>query len=192
MVGYEQLLELDALYLLEFSPQVLDIKEQPFKFHYGLEGRIRRYTPDFAVTLVDGSVRVIEVKPSRSLAKPAVKTKMAAIEDAMGRQGYDFLIRSEVEIRHEPRLGNLKTLFKYRRNVVTPDLLCSLQRLIKLHMSNPVMTLGNFADLLGSLDLAMTLLAHGQISYDHDHAFNRELSVTINQPEVGHGLENWL
>lgn len=192
MIEYEQLLELDALFLLEFSPQVLDIKEQPFKFHYGLSGRMRRYTPDFALTLPDGSVLVIEVKPSRSLAKYEVQTKMAAIEEAMGRQGYDFLIRSEVEIRREPRLGNLKQLFKYRRKAVTADLLIILQKLIKLHKSNPSMMLGEFADLLGSMEWAMTLLAHGQVSYDSDVPLGRELAVTINRREVSHGLENWL
>ncbi|MFC3626993.1 TnsA endonuclease N-terminal domain-containing protein [Vogesella amnigena] len=192
MIGYEQLLELDALYLLEFSPQVLDIKEQPFKFHYGLSGRMRRYTPDFALTLSDGSALVIEVKPSRSLAKHEVQAKMEAIEEAMGRQGYNFLVRSEVEIRREPRLGNLKQLFKYRRNAVTADLLIGLQRLVKLHKSNPVMMLGEFADLLGSMKLAMALLANGQVSYDSDAPLGSKLAVTINRREVSHGLENWL
>lgn len=42
------------------------------------------------------------------------------------------------------------------------------------------MLLWLLADLLGSMGLAMTLLAHGQVSYDHYHALNRELSPHHN------------
>lgn len=45
MVSYEQLLERDLLYLCDFARQVVDIREQPFKFRYAMGNKIRRYTP---------------------------------------------------------------------------------------------------------------------------------------------------
>ncbi|VEB41065.1 TnsA endonuclease N terminal [Chromobacterium violaceum] len=90
MVPFEQLLERDALYLFDFAPQIADIREQPFKFQYAMSNKVRRYTPDYALTMRDGSILIVEVKPTRSLAKPEVREKLLYIRYAMQRQGHQF------------------------------------------------------------------------------------------------------
>ena len=67
MVHHEGLLELDAIYLFEASPQIVRYREQPVTIKYPDGARLRRYTPDFELVLTTGEVVLIEVKPMRSL-----------------------------------------------------------------------------------------------------------------------------
>lgn len=56
------LLELDAIYHFETSPLVCAYTEQPETVRYPDGNRLRRYTPDFALFLADGSSALIEIK----------------------------------------------------------------------------------------------------------------------------------
>ena len=70
MVEYESLLERDAIYLFEHSPGVVSFQEQPEVIMYEYENKIRKYYPDFAVTLNSEAVIHIEVKPQIKLNCP--------------------------------------------------------------------------------------------------------------------------
>ncbi|MGV9678211.1 TnsA endonuclease N-terminal domain-containing protein [Nocardia sp. NPDC003482] len=65
-VGYDSLVELDFIRSLEESDLVEDYCEQPLEIEYDLDGRKRRYFPDFIVTLRDGRRFLVEVKAALS------------------------------------------------------------------------------------------------------------------------------
>ncbi len=71
-VGYESLLERDRLWVADFDPRVTWIAGQPFWFKRGDGGCPRRHVPDFLLRLSDEGFLVVDVKPERMLAKPAV------------------------------------------------------------------------------------------------------------------------
>lgn len=192
MVAFEQLLERDALYLFEFSPQVLAIREQPFKFSYADGGRMRRYTPDFALTLSDHSELVIEVKPSRSLAKPEVQAKLAAISDAMVRQGHRFLVLSDDVIRAEPRLSNLKLLFPHLSHPVSDAKCRRLRALVGSHTLEGVPQVKTLAEHFGGVPAVLHLLAHSLIGADGSQPIEQNTPVSLLPEEVDHVGIDWL
>lgn len=192
MISFEQLLERDALYLFEFSPQVLDIHGQPFKFFYADGGRTRRYTPDFALTLSDHSQLVIEVKPRKSLAKPEVQAKLAAISDAMERQGHHFMVLSDEVIRVEPRLPNLKLLFPHLRQPVSDAARCRLRALAATPSPGTLFLVKVLAEHFGGVPAVLHLLAHGLIGADSSLPIDQNTPVSLLPEEVDHVGINWL
>ncbi|MBP4051626.1 TnsA endonuclease N-terminal domain-containing protein [Chromobacterium violaceum] len=192
MVAYEQLLERDALYLFEFSPQVKAFREQPPKFFYADGGKVRRYTADFELTLPDGSLLLIEVKPTRSLKKNEVQAKLDVIGDAMARQGHQFIVLTEKIIRVEPRLGNLKILFPYLCQPI-PAALCLQLRQIP-HLANPKapILMQELIEHLGSRANVLRLLAHGLIGFDCMQPITLDSQIVLFPEEVDHVGIDWI
>lgn len=110
MVHHEGLLELDAIYLLEASPHVASYREQPTTITYPDGGRVRRYTPDFEVTLASGKSIWIEVKPSDLLCREDIQHKLNCVSEQMERTQQTFVILSDDVLRREPRQSNARAI----------------------------------------------------------------------------------
>ncbi|PXX42957.1 TnsA endonuclease N-terminal domain-containing protein [Aquitalea magnusonii] len=184
MVGFEQLLERDALYLFDFAPQVVDIKEQPFKLRYAMGNKVRRYTPDFALTKRDGSILIVEVKPARSLARLEVNEKLRHIRDAMQRQGHEFIVLSSDAIRAPHRLDNLKQLHRYLRQSFSLEDRLARQQLLSHFGRSGRATIGQLAQELGSFGAIMRLVAHGLVSCDLDRPVTTDTVITLTEQEA--------
>ena len=110
MVHHEGMLELDAIYLLEASPQVVRYREQPITITYPDGNRARRYTPDLEVTLADGQSIWVEVKPAVFLLKDEVQHKLACVAKQLQRNEQRFVVLTEEVLRQEPRQSNVRTI----------------------------------------------------------------------------------
>lgn len=121
MVHHEGLLELEAIYLFETSPLIVRYREQPETIHYPDGARLRRYTPDFELVLASGEVVLIEVKPVHSLQDEEVRHKLDRVAEHMQRSAMVFIILTDVSIRQEPRLSNLRWVY-HRAARVPPSL----------------------------------------------------------------------
>ena len=110
LVHHEGLLELDAIYLLETSPQVIRYREQPTTITYPDEGRVRKYTPDLEVTLQSGARIWAEVKPAVFLEREEIQHKLACVAAHLMRSGQAFVILTDDVLRQEPRQTNLRTI----------------------------------------------------------------------------------
>lgn len=110
MVHHEGLLELDAIYLLEASPQVVGYREQPKTIAYPDGDCVRKYTADLEVTLASGELIWIEVKPATFLQKAEVLHKLACVSSHLKRCGQAFVILTDEELRREPRQANVRTI----------------------------------------------------------------------------------
>jgi len=192
MIAFEQLLERDALYLFEFCPLVQDIHAQPFKFHYAFDGKTRRYTPDYALTLTDGSCMIVEIKPNRSLDKPEIKAKFEAIAAAMARQQHRFMVLTDKEIRLEPRLGNFKQLHSYLRKPYQNESRATLTRLQSHLRECGSLPLADCVPEGRSLSDLLHLLAHGLLNCDYMQPIGQQSVVSLSNGEVNHVLINWL
>lgn len=81
LVGCESLLERDRILLADFDTRVVGIASQPF-WVSGRDGtEQRRHVPDYLLSLRDGSVVVVDVKPAAMCQEPEV----AAVLDWTGR-----------------------------------------------------------------------------------------------------------
>jgi len=113
MVHWESQLERDRFYLLEADPAVLEFYEQPRTYELYVEGVLRRYTPDIEVRYAN-EVVIEEVKPSDK-----VNLDMALYEvfaSYMAKRGMRFKIVTEQEIQQQPRLDNVKCLYRYAQH----------------------------------------------------------------------------
>lgn len=115
MIHWESQLERDAVLLFEFSPGILAYREQPIRIHYSLDGKTRRYTPDFEVTLHTSDVHFIEVKPLEKTLDPEESNRLRRIQEHFERDGNTLRIITEIDIRQPVLLENLRVLFRYRR-----------------------------------------------------------------------------
>lgn len=62
-------------------------------------GKLRTYNPDFVVTYVDGTVVVVEIKPSKRLLNAKVVKKHLAATDYCKAHGMAFIVVTEKELK---------------------------------------------------------------------------------------------
>ena len=117
----EGLLELDAAYLFEANPRIARYREQPTQITYPDGARVRRYTPDFEVTLNTGAVIWVEIKPVSSLQHEDVQHKLAMVATHLSRSKQPFVVLTDAPLRLEPRQANARLICQ-RAGWVPPSL----------------------------------------------------------------------
>lgn len=120
-IHWESQLERDFVYLLEFDPIVLDYREQPETIRLTIDGKPRRYTPDFLVRTASLMV-VYEVKPADKAAHPDMVALFAAAADHYAGRGMRHQVATEADIRIRPYLDNVGLLLRYRSHPVDADI----------------------------------------------------------------------
>ena len=118
-LNFESSLERDWLLALDFSPDVISVREQPFTLTYESNGRTSKYTPDVLVQHVARSgaavCYVYEVKFREDLIAEwqTLKPRFKACIAYCRARGWRFKIVTEKHIRG-PFLKNAKFLRRYR------------------------------------------------------------------------------
>ena len=195
LVHHEGLLELDAIYLLEASPQVVRYREQPTTITYPDGNRLRRYTPDLEVTLSCGQSIWIEVKPAIFLQREEVRHKLDCVALQLKRNGQPFVILTDEVLRQEPRQSNARVIFhramrvrpsaEFARTVLArcaPSLPATLERttaLLSVHGAEPYSLLMDGllrcrmdAHLASNTQLTLSMEAdHGWFWLAQEHGF---------------------
>lgn len=120
IVMWESKLERDFLYLLEFDPDVLSYTGQPVRILYNFAGKLCRYTPDFLVVRKHKR-QIIEVKPKDRIFKGDNEQRFRIISQVCRAVGYEFKVVTEANIRVQPRLNDIRLLWKYARTPFTPQ-----------------------------------------------------------------------
>lgn len=115
----ESLLERDLTYRLEFDPSVTSYRTQAARIFFELDGKRRHYTPDFLCERKVGPPQIIEVKPKKRLS-PWFLQLYRIITPICEREGFEFVLCTEFEIRTQPFLNNIKLLWKYARIPLYP------------------------------------------------------------------------
>jgi len=168
MVHHEGLLELGAAYLFEASPKVVRYREQPITICYPDGNRLRRYTPDFELTLTTGKTVLIEVKPVRSLENDEIQHKLNRICEFMHIQERSFLILTDLVIRKEPILSNLQWI--YHKSARIPPTLEAMNVAVqryKSHFPASIKTAVSFLKKSGLDPYSLLLSGHLQCSLTH-------------------------
>lgn len=117
MVGYQSLIELDFIYLLDFDVAVTSYAEQPLNLHYKDGSKQRRYTPDFSFTR-NGQTYLVECKHHEFTQPEKNRLRWTATHRWCHDRGAVFAVVTEEMIRAGHRLENVKLLTDYARYAV--------------------------------------------------------------------------
>jgi hypothetical protein len=109
---WEALTERDAMFLYEYDREVSSYEEQPNPIFYILNDKRHRYTPDFRVVRGE-HIEIVEVKPEDKLESEELKEVFAQIRQECEKVGQKFVVITDKMIRVEPKLGNIKMLYRY-------------------------------------------------------------------------------
>lgn len=119
-------LEFDACFHFEFSAKILTFEAQPMGFEYRLDGKRRRYTPDFLVTYNDNYQPFYEIKPKHIAETEEFKETFFAQREQALSMGNDLKVLTEDDIQIYPLLDDLEIIHRY----ACDDRLNSLQHQI--------------------------------------------------------------
>jgi hypothetical protein len=92
MVQYESQLELEFLFLLEESADIVRYREQPFAVSFEHKGVKRWYFPDVFFVLECGRGTVVEVKPIFQMALKENLVKWSALRRFCADRGLGILV----------------------------------------------------------------------------------------------------
>jgi hypothetical protein len=141
-IYWESLIERDLIFLLEYDPEVTSYEEQPDPVTYMLAGKQRHLTPDFFVER-GGPTQLIEVKPEAKMKKYAEIFREVRWECRQTGRG-EFVVATEKMIRVEPKLGNIKFLFRYARTPILMKHQRLLQDFFNLKGEAPIRELAEY------------------------------------------------
>ncbi|HUS10730.1 MAG TPA: TnsA endonuclease N-terminal domain-containing protein [Pyrinomonadaceae bacterium] len=165
---YESLLERDYMYLLDYECDVTYWHEQPLRIRFSYGGKVHRYTPDLEV-LRASRKQLIEVKPKHKVDSGEWDVLFRAASSVCEQEGYDFLVLTDEVIRMQPRLENVKLLWKYARTPVLPQHQIMCSQFFQTRKDEPV-TLGDLIQLFTNKQLPKQtlycLLFWGALDFD--------------------------
>jgi len=129
----ESLLEFDACFHFEFSREILSFQAQPLTYHYQLNNKTRRYTPDFLCNFDNGDAILFEVKPKVKTLSDEFKEMFQAQKEAALEMGADLELITDEQIRVYPLLDNLKIIHRYACFDELDDLQRSILKLFQYY-----------------------------------------------------------
>jgi len=116
---------------LEFMGNVAYYQSQPFTCLFDMDGKERRYTPDFAVYFKDDLVPLIlEIKPAQFLERLYTQRKLATVARELPKLGYRFMIMTEKQIPSRTEFFNLRFLFSHRKRLPSEKVINSVLKLV--------------------------------------------------------------
>lgn len=116
-IWFESPIEHDYIHLLEVDNKVVFYEGQSVRILYTLNGRKHSYTPDFLVKR-SNVIQVVEVKPESKVSSGRNQNIFQIACRVCREKGWEFLIVTDTMIRRQPKLDNLKALWKYARTPI--------------------------------------------------------------------------
>ena len=117
MIAFESLIERDYLYVLDYEVEGLAFTEQPLTITYHHDDKERHYTPDFHL-FGRGQHVLVECKPERFVETEENLCKFAVAQEWCKKQGWEFRVVTDQQVRNGFRLQNVKLLAQYARQKV--------------------------------------------------------------------------
>ncbi|RQZ80323.1 hypothetical protein DF058_34960 [Burkholderia cenocepacia] len=181
LIQCESRLEFNAAMHFEFSPDVVRYREQPTEVTYrDRNDRVRKYFPDFELTMKDGASVHVEIKPSSKLRQAELRERLQDIAQQYVHRGQLFKVLTEREIGSASKIANLERLSYHRRpapyGFERAELLRRLARIQPL-------TFGRASSIAGSEQAVMCLLSAGCLEFDPDTALTNSTVLAFASEE---------
>ncbi len=178
MIDWESQLERRACYRFEFSPAVLQFREQPESIRLPIDGRLTKYTPDFELQMANGETWLVEIKPFDHLQRPEVSNVLSHASDWYLKHGYRFIVITDEELIEPDLESNLCFLRHFQTHVLSNDSISHALHWLK-QSSSP--TLGELHDYFGDKVSAFALLCQQLIHTDLSIFLNSRSQLFLNE-----------
>jgi TnsA endonuclease N terminal len=113
-------LQKDFMYWLEFDTDVLSYDTPAITVNYQSNGKEKSHTPDFQVVRYQKK-QIIEVKSQKTVESEKYIQLYKMLSGLYDETGWTFVVLTELEIRREPILSNIKLLYGYARESFSID-----------------------------------------------------------------------
>lgn len=167
--------ERGALRILEYDPNVAEIRTQPFTVVHQTKGKLTKTYPDIEAVMSDRTRKIIQVKAEKALLAQKVLDRLERDRVAFEACGWTYEIWTNAYVRQQPRYEILKTLHYYRAHLPTQSDVDRVREYLGTHGPQPI---GKIRDLVGShrpLEATlMPLIAHRVIAIDFMRPFTEE------------------
>jgi hypothetical protein len=178
---YEALTERDYMYLLDFDPGVSDWHEQPLQMRFSHGGKTHRYTPDLEVHR-NGKKQLVEVKPKHQVESGKWDFLFRTATSICEQESYEYIVVTDEVIRKQPRLENVKRLWKYARTRVLPQHQILCHQFFQTR-SEALITLGDLLQLFKRERVPAqglySLLFWGGLDFDLMQLLDQESQITL-------------
>lgn len=101
-IYYRSSWELKYAIWLDNEPSVVSYRYEPYSISYVSNKRtkkLRKYWPDFEIAYVDGSRKLVEIKPKRKISNALNTKKFAAAIAVCEYVGMAFVVLTEIELK---------------------------------------------------------------------------------------------
>ncbi|MET0752747.1 MAG: TnsA endonuclease N-terminal domain-containing protein [Pyrinomonadaceae bacterium] len=178
-VWFESHLERDFIYLIEFDKSVTKYLEQPFKVKYFINGKQHLYTPDFFLER-QTEKQVIEIKPQSKIESEEFIHFSNHMKDFFFGEGYEYLVITDTTIWLQPKLSNIKLLWRYARMLITTKHQILIQELFENSSSIPFSEICSFLyEAKEQKELIYTLLFHGYLLTNIEKPITMQSLISI-------------
>lgn len=178
-IWFESHIERDFIYLIEFDEDVIKYREQPFKIQYFLNGKQHYYTPDFLVKRKKKK-QIIEIKPQSKIEKVEFIHFSKHMNKLLAEEGYEYLIITDLDIRLQPRLSNIKFLWRYSRIPISTAHQILVQRIFAKSSNISFSKLSSiFSQSKQQREIIFTLIFHQYLLIDIDKPITPDSVISI-------------
>lgn len=111
MLQWESHNELNALRLLDATPNVLKFSDQPCVIRYRLGGKDFRHYPDTLVNTAKAK-SFWEIKTASDARRPDVATRTKLLTELLPAKGYEYAVVLAEDLAREPRMRQTRLVLK--------------------------------------------------------------------------------
>ena len=191
-IEYESQLEKRFIQKILLTPGVTEIIHQPFQIEYG-EALEKKYTPDFLITLQDGTKIVVEVKPEKFIPKFA--DTFDAAGDILQQRNFKFCVVSELQIDIKDEPESIDLLLRYAKGSFPHSDIEAVKQFISCTIKREISIKETCDSTNSSIHLLFHMLGRRILR------FSNEISTSINTLILGNSegesddnvfIPNWL
>lgn len=190
----------DCLLHLDTDPTVLKISPYPFEVRYSVHDRygivgVRKHRPELAILHEDGRVVIMDVIPLAIQEEGRAQRGKAVAEALWNTYRVAYSVMDERDLHIEPRLSNLRTIWRHHRDS-DPGCNVAVQRVLdELGLPTTIGQVRSGAEGLAEIERVlsaenpwdavftelMVLAFRGAIQLDLSHPFSDQTLITERQ-----------
>jgi hypothetical protein len=193
LVSAENLLQADFVLVTDAQDgDIIAMRSQPLNIEITLDGRKRKWIPDYLIERSSGPRELVDVeflarlRSSDTDVRDRVRRRLEACDTAAREAGYRHRVVTEQEIRIEPMLYNAKLIHRHNGPFFDQALLLkAIMAIAKIGSGSSIAELG---DTLGkpefALELSIRLDRLGHIRLDRSARFSGSTRFSLIEAPV--------